>query len=703
MASALQTPQWSSRSGPLGEDLTKIERWFIDQGVPQFVYGYWPGSDSMPILSYLLLIVVAFDLAVQPWVSPNTWFLLIAPAALVFVGLSFGLLVKATIISQAPYLIRGLAQKKEVNNNNNDDDNYLSFKEQLSYLVANRIRLAKLFAGVYIVACLILLLGHDVYWNDFTVDFAVIAVLLWCSGMLFRPDVWVGDDAKFRERQRLYAVVAIAVIGFALEGSLLPEAKTLMDGTLGSIMPAVVPVPHAFGALLVTVAIMVQSNALIPKPDGAREVAAQQRFNVFFPAVPLLLLVFCLETVILPYVGPVWVTAAVPLAAMVGLASLHLLLRRRQDKPMPTGTTKLPQWLRAPRWLKTVTGYPSVRGFISYPGVTSLVVLYLVACPLLVGALVVSDQNQPSIGTSTNPANARSALLLASAVNVFYLSLVVGIAVFGLHQVALWAIKEAWSNLRERMSNLGRGLSILVVFAALALLTAETWEAMLKISTTNYLLLVGSILGLAGAFHLITSFQHVTKTAAFGTWSEVSAAAMPDEKSFWTGDNSPDPDIKDLLKSKELRQAEITGQAPKRPLRGLETINSVVVMMTYEIFLFLPVTIVAGVVFLTLGRITVPGSVAANWIYGDRATTEEFNTLINLPLIQQPWLRVGLLLTALAILYFVVEILSDPDQRSTYFESADKAVRQRLAVRLAYSEVREHRGLPQPGDPRSPA
>jgi hypothetical protein len=699
MASVLKTPQWSSRSGPTGEDLTNVERWFIRQGVPQFVYGYWL-ADSMPILSYLLLIVVAFDLAIQPWVSLNLWFLLIAPAALVFVGLSFGLFVKWMIIDQASYLIRELTKERTVNNKST----YLSFKEQLSYLMSNRIRVAKLFVGVFLVSSLALQLGRDVYWTNFTVDFVVIAVLLWASARLFRPDVWTGSHATHRERRRLYLVVAVAVIGFAFEGSVLPDATAMMDGVFGSIMPTLEPVPQAFAALLVTVAIVVQSHALIPKPSEPAVAWAQgripqpsenggathqQRFNIFFPAVPLLVLVFCAETAILPYVGPVWVAAAIPLAAMVGVASLHLLLLR----------IRRPQWLTTPRWLQTVANYPSVSRFITYPGVTSLVVLYLVACPLLVAILATSDENQPSISTATNPANVRSALLLTLAVNLFYLSLVVGIAVFGLHQVARWASKEAWRGLRERISNLGRGLSILVVFAALALLTAETWETMLRISTRDYLLLVGSILGLAGAFHLITSIQHVTKTAAFDTWSEVGAAAMPKQQSSQNDDNSPDPEIKNLLDSHELSHLNGDDTAPKHSLGLLETINSVIVMMTYEIFFFFPVTIVAAIVFLTFGHVTVPNKIAANWIFGDRANDTELHELTNLPLLQQPWFRVGLLLTAFSILYLVVEILSDPDKRSTYFESADKAVRQRLAVRLAYCEVRARRGLPQPRHP----
>jgi hypothetical protein len=209
-------------------------------------------------------------------------------------------------------------------------------------------------------------------------------------------------------------------------------------------------------------------------------------------------------------------------------------------------------------------------------------------------------------------------------------------------------------------------------------------------------------MALAGAFHLITSVQHVTRAATFNTWSEVRAAAMPEQGSSLNGDSAPHPEIKELLDSKELRIYTLNNTAPEHPPRGLETINSVIVMMTYEIFFFLPVAVLAAVIFLTFGRVTVPDRVAANWIYGDRATPEEFNHLTSLPFFQQPWVRVGLLLTALAILTLLVGILAEPGGRSAYFHSADKAVRQRLAVRLAYCEVRERRGLPLPGNPGPP-
>jgi hypothetical protein len=111
---------------PADEELSGIERWFFSQGVPQFVYGYSP-VDNMPVLFSFLVIVVAFDLAIGSWVSINPWFLLIAPAAFVFVGLSLGLFVKAIIISPGSSLVDQLMKITK----SKGKPSHLSFKDQL--------------------------------------------------------------------------------------------------------------------------------------------------------------------------------------------------------------------------------------------------------------------------------------------------------------------------------------------------------------------------------------------------------------------------------------------------------------------------------------------------------------------------------------------------------------------------------------------
>jgi hypothetical protein len=152
--------------------------------------GYSP-RENMPIIFFVLLIVVAFDLAIQPWVGVNLWFLLVMPALLA----CSGLIVKFTIIDQVSYLT----------------------SKQF-----DRIRLAVLFAGVYLIGCLVLLLGRAVFWSDFSMDFFVVVGLLWVSAELFRSDVWEDkNETHGRRRRRLYTLVGGAVICFAFEGSVV--------------------------------------------------------------------------------------------------------------------------------------------------------------------------------------------------------------------------------------------------------------------------------------------------------------------------------------------------------------------------------------------------------------------------------------------------------------------------------------------------
>ena len=678
MASTLPGSRRRPRVGQADPQLSGIEHWFVRQGVPQFMSGYSP-RDNMPVLFYLLLIVVAFDLAIQPWVAVNPVALLVLPAVLVCLGL----LVKVTIVDQIRHLHRRLAgaEEDEGDDDGDGEPSYPTFGEQLTEFRSSRLRALVLLVSVYVVACFVLLLDRAIYWSDFSVDFLVITGLLWISAKLYRPDVWQGNEEELRERRRFYVLVVAAVVGFAFEGSILPDAPHLLGGVVGTIMPTAVPVPQALAALLVTLILVVQCHGLLARPGHAGDAAGQQ-LSGFHPAVPLLLLVFCAETAILPYAGPTWVAAMLPLAL---LATVVLLLSypSRRRRPRTPRAVRWPGWLRWPRgltWLRSIVTYRDDE----YPGVTLFIVLFLLACPMTVGTLAAVDDDRSWLG-GYGPVAAGSAFALTLGVNLFYLGLAGGIAGFGLDRVAAWATREAWTDWRERISNLGRGVSILVVFTTFLLLTAETWETMAKISRSAYLLVLASILGLTGAFHLLMSVQTLSQRSKFKRWSDVRKAAR--ERTSRKGTTELDTQIEYLLRRQELSELDDGSDAPDYPLRPLETINGVIVLMTYEILFFIPVAILGAVTFFVLGRIVVSPAVAATWVFGDGTPPEAGQALASRALLEQPWLRVALLLTAFSVLYLAVDILSDSGKRSSFFESADSAVRRRLAVRLAYHHV----------------
>ena len=686
MTSILQSARRSPRVGREGPDLREIERWFIDQGVPQFMWQYWP-HENMSVLLFLLLTVVAFDLAIQPWFGLYAWFLLIAPAMLI----CFAIIFKITIIDQ----IRRLASGS-----------------------LHPIRLIVLSTSVLLVSLLISSLSPDVYWSNLSVRFVVLLGLLWTSAVLFRIDVWEGDSVKLkRRRQRLYFLIAAAVVCFAFKGS-LSSSRELMNTVVGSIMPTAVPVPQALAALVITAIIGIQSRGLIRECRAYGQVTTQQQLNAFFPAVPLLILLFCAETTVLPYIGPNGPQIIVPLAIMFSVVPLLIPSYQRRRRHSIS-------W---PKRLDVVT---------ANPGLLLFVVLYLVAYPVIVGTLSNSEAEQFSIDAFGRPAAGMSAFILAFGINLFYFILAGAIAGFGLDRVAVWATKEAWVNWRQRVFTLGRGLPLLLVFTTFLLLTAEIWETMVKISTTSYLLVIGLLLGLTGAFHLLTSIKELAKKSEFGKWQDVLDAAGGDRKENGQGEdyethgllnyvdlvagddrkkdgNGQDHGVQELPNSRDLvaegdgkkdgngqddeiqvilNQVHLSAnaQAPEHSLTLLERINGLIVLMTYEVLFFIPVMVSAAILFRVLGHLVVSPAVAANWVYGDNTPAKRGYELVNLPLIEQPWNRVAVLLAVFSILYLAVEVLSDPEKRGVFFENADTAVRRRLAVRLAYQEVRKHR------------
>jgi len=606
---------------------------------------YLPPRDNMAVLLFLVLIGVAFDLAIQPWVRLDAWFLLIAPTVLVCLAL----LIRIVIIDQASKLNSGPLQVT---------------RSTVGRSIA-------LFMGVYLLSCLILWF-RSIYWSDLSVDFLVAIGLLWASARLFRIQALNRDISKYKELRNLYILVVCAVICFAFEGSLLPSSTVLMDGVVSNIMPTAVPVPQGLAALLVTAIILFQSRGMIRTREASDHgQTPRPRVDVFFPAVPLLILVLCFETTVLPYVDSVWPGIIAPLAITAVIVPLHILLRRPQEGS---------RIRRLAKWPK------SLDVLVHYPGLILFVILYLVACPVIVGVLSASQANRFSLEAFGRPEVGRPAFTLALAVNLLYLVLAAIIAGFGLDRVAVWATKEAWTNWRERISTLGRGLSILLAFATFLLLTAEIWETLVKISTGKYLVLLGSVLLMTGAFHLLTSVQHLARRSEFNSWSDVVAAATSRRKAYRKkkGNLPPDLEVEKLLSRLEHDNLK---DMPEHPLGRLERINGLTVMMTYEILFFIPVMLLAAILFFVLGHLVVPPAVAATWVYGDGTPPSRGQVLANLPLIQQPWIRVAVLLAAFSVLYLAVELLSDSDGRSKFFDSADRAVRRRLAVRLAYREL----------------
>ena len=98
---------------------------------------------------------------------------------------------------------------------------------------------------------------------------------------------------------------------------------------------------------------------------------------------------------------------------------------------------------------------------------------------------------------------------------------------------------------------------------------------------------------------MVTSVQHLARKSEFGRWSEVVEAAKTSRKSRKNDDTS---EIEDLLDREELKGLQGNDLVTRHSLRPLETMNGVVVLMTYEILFFTSVMLVAAIVFFVLGK-----------------------------------------------------------------------------------------------------
>jgi hypothetical protein len=113
-------------------------------------------------------------------------------------------------------------------------------------------------------------------------------------------------------------------------------------------------------------------------------------------------------------------------------------------------------------------------------------------------------------------------------------------------------------------------------------------------------------------------------------------------------------------------------------------INALVVIAVYQALVLVPVGLSALLLFWGVGRLAVSNGVAAERIYGDNAGVAEQLRVDRLSLWGEPWTRVPVVIAAFSVLYLAVTLLTSKEHRTYFFSAASEALRQRLAVRVAY-------------------
>lgn len=618
-----------------------VEPWFEERGVPRFCPWYSPQKRVSELVP-LLFTVLAFEVAVAPWLDLSVFSLFLVLAIVMFVALCIP-------------LPRGPGQGSSTS---------------LLWLLARLVPLGVIGS----------LLASDSppLWSDPWIDAAVILVGLAAAALLFSDDVWSGGGSELVGRRRgLIAVIMAAVVAFAVEGSVAPFEQSLST-TAGDILPFVTPIPQGLPALMVLSLVYAWSRKLDTASQGDQPAAPARTpmGAALVTAMPLLVILLGAETTVLPDLAQDdRLEAVLPLALTLVLAACAVVVFLRTSR----GSAGTGDHGRCAGVKHVMVGQAvsTHRGAL-----TAWLFLFLVSYPLLALFFLEIDAFGRELTGGV-------AFLVTLAVNALYLAVAWFIVSFGLDRVAVWARTEKEQIAESVAMGLARGLPLLLVFTAFFGFTAETWEVVIEAGTLAFLGLLALLAGLTVAFVLITSALEVRKHCGFRTKGRLERAALR-TKDPEAG--PPDDPFRRALGELTTHDNEDL-MDPALKLRGKEWINAMAVLSAYQAFVFIPVTVAAALLFWILGHLAVPPDVAGTWIYGDGAPPSRGAELAARPFIDEPWTRVSMILAIFSVLYLAVTVQSTREHREEFFQGAERAILQLLAVKLVYdtflSQVRK--------------
>jgi hypothetical protein len=669
----------------------QVEEWFVKHGVPQFAEPYVP-SDRLRFLVLPLAVLVAFEVGAAPKLRSLPALLLIPP---VVVGLAAW---------ARPYIWRLLGRKQEQGTR------------------LNRLRLLSLLAVLLLLsASLVWWSDWPPPWSDAWVDFGIILLAEWASMLILTREVWSGTgDQLGRLRRRLFACIVAAVLVFAFLLTLDQQAVIDSRQLLNDLIPGQGQIPLALPALgwMMLIVTLADRTSQAANPTTASQPADPRiephvahgqpprgvsPWAAAYPALPLLILVFAAQTTVLREARTLgWMRAWLPLVVGMALFALSAAAWRISLTDWwRTCNTTTRRWLsdlgrrlRLPQRREPRTG-PPVLGRAAWDRMYRGAGHPLFLAPLLAACLI----GYPAkMGTGLGVEVFSWTLVLPTAAALMfavYVFLVWFFVWFGLDRVSLWVWRELWNDRMQIVQGVAGGLPLLLVFAAFFALTAETWEVVVETQTPKFLALIGLLVALlAGVMFLLTTQQlrncQLQLTApepdgdqgppgngqAFDPWQRLREQALRPEPS------KEEPTTAVIRKLFETASPSGHDLSPK--LQRRMRVNARLVIAVYQAMVLVPVGLSALLLFWGVGRLAVSKGVAAEWIYGDNAGEAEERLVDQLSFLGEPWTRVPIVLAAFSVLYLAVTLLTSKDQHQYFFAAANAALRQRLAVRVAY-------------------
>jgi hypothetical protein len=238
------------------------------------------------------------------------------------------------------------------------------------------------------------------------------------------------------------------------------------------------------------------------------------------------------------------------------------------------------------------------------------------------------------------------AVVVIVAINSIYVLIAYVVVEWGLDGITVSAIRGARKNIRLWSAGAIHGLPLLLGITALSLHTAEFWEISAEMTRLRYI-----------GFLSLLVIPVVVVILALS--------------------------IHDLRAQSSAATSACTSPEPPLRLNAYEWINGLLIVFAFNSLVFVGLAVVSFSFFCTLANLTVHPDVAAEWVYGD-GQERRAPELEQRGMVDSPWARVPLTLTAFSVLYVFVSVMASPHERDDFFGWVRTELRKCFDVRLAY-------------------
>jgi hypothetical protein len=351
---------------------------------------------------------------------------------------------------------------------------------------------------------------------------------------------------------------------------------------------------------------------------------------------------------------------AVPLIGIWIVVGTVLIWMQLADRPLASNVGSM---LLALALTGTVTGgFLWVRKHPPFGSLTRLDLLDIAVVGLLPGVVASVMTGDP--GASVGFVTIGGLRLFTPGFILIGVGIIYAVVALGVFELAGWSLRHLLENVPQIITLVARTLPLLLILVVFLLFASELWQVSHEIGVVDLVAIIILLVIVAGVLVDTKSREEIRLIERRGpgsTWPDLLAGTPA---------------------------AGLTGKMPStddlRPLRRLERLNLLVLMLISQLVQSLFVALMVTLFMVLLGMLAVPASVQEAWVGAP------VNELIGFDFIGEPRTLSSQLLIASALLggvcglYFTGLALTDKTYRAEFHARVLADIDRIMAVRSVY-------------------